>query len=175
MASVNSASVNSVSVDSASVDSASVSTAIDPSVLATLTISIPTKTGKKCSILIDGLRILAWENFRSEYKEQLKDLEYGGYQLFDNLWKEHEIHSFSYSEVVAYAKTLEFNEAELINLRNNYYAKKAKSNPTNSGNRSYNNSNGNGNGNGDGNSNSNDPNYDGNPGYSSQEYDPMPF
>jgi len=44
------------------------------STTATLKISIPSKTGKKRSLLIDALRILAWKNFRSEYKEELKDL-----------------------------------------------------------------------------------------------------
>src|SRR4028118_2034586 len=90
----------------------------------TMKITFLTRTGKKRSILVDALRILAWEQFRSEYKEELKDLQYGGYAVFDALWKEQEIHSQSYPEIVAYAITLEFSEGELINLRNNYYAKK---------------------------------------------------
>jgi hypothetical protein len=156
-------SVNSASVNSASSASNGTQKTIDPSVMAKLTITIPSKTGKKCSILVDAFRILAWESFRSEYKEDLKDLEYGGYGVFDELWKQHEIHNFSYEEVIAYAKGLEFTEAQLVNLRNNYYAKKAKTN-TSGGNR--------GNGNGNGNVYSNGNGNDGEePAYSSQEFD----
>jgi len=153
---------NSTSVNSAS--SAAQKT-IHPDVMAKMTLNIPSRTGKKLSILVDAFRILAWESFRSEYKEDLKDLEYGGYGVFDELWKQHEIHNFSYEEVIAYAKGLEFTEAQLVNLRNNYYAKKAKTN-TSSGNR------GNGNGNGNGNVYSNGNGNGGEePAYSSQEFD----
>jgi hypothetical protein len=153
---------NSTSVNSAS--SAAQKT-IHPDVMAKMTLNIPSRTGKKLSILVDAFRILAWESFRSEYKEDLKDLEYGGYGVFDELWKQHEIHNFSYEEVIAYAKGLEFTEAQLVNLRNNYYAKKAKTNNS-GGNR------GNGNGNGNGNVYSNGNGNGGEePAYSSQEFD----
>jgi len=153
---------NSTSVNSAS--SAAQKT-IHPDVMAKMSLNIPSRTGKKLSILVDAFRILAWESFRSEYKEDLKDLEYGGYGVFDELWKQHEIHNFSYEEVIAYAKGLEFTEAQLVNLRNNYYAKKAKTNNS-GGNR------GNGNGNGNGNVYSNSNNNGGEePAYSSQEFD----
>jgi hypothetical protein len=153
---------NSTSVNSAS--SAAQKT-IHPDVMAKMSLNIPSRTGKKLSILVDAFRILAWESFRSEYKEDLKDLEYGGYGVFDELWKQHEIHNFSYEEVIAYAKGLEFTEAQLVNLRNNYYAKKAKTNNS-GGNR------GNGNGNGNGNVYSNGNGNGGEePAYSSQEFD----
>ncbi len=151
---------NSTSVNSAS--SAAQKT-IHPDVMAKMSLNIPSRTGKKLSILVDAFRILAWESFRSEYKEDLKDLEYGGYGVFDELWKQHEIHNFSYEEVIAYAKGLEFTEAQLVNLRNNYYAKKAKTNNS-GGNR------GNGNGNGNVYSNGNG-NGGEEPAYSSQEFD----
>ena len=153
---------NSTSVNSAS--SAAQKT-IHPDVMAKMSLNIPSRTGKKLSVLVDAFRILAWESFRSEYKEDLKDLEYGGYGVFDELWKQHEIHNFSYEEVIAYAKGLEFTEAQLVNLRNNYYAKKAKTNNS-GGNR------GNGNGNGNGNVYSNGNGNGGEePAYSSQEFD----
>ncbi len=156
---------NSASVNSTSSNGNGVPKTIDPSVMETLKISIPSKTGKRRSILIDAFRILGWETFRSEYKEELKGLEYGGYGVFDELWKQHEIHNFSYEEVIAYAKGLEFTEAQLVNLRNNYYAKKAKTNNS-GGNR------GNGNGNGNGNVYSNgNGNGSEEPAYNSREFD----
>jgi hypothetical protein len=162
---------NSASVNSTSSNGNGVPKTIDPSVMETLKISIPSKTGKRRSILIDAFRILGWETFRSEYKEELKGLEYGGYGVFDELWQQEEIHNLSYPEIVEYAKGLEFSEAELVNLRNNYYAKKAKANQGNgnagngsNGNRATGNgSNSNGNG-------SNSGSYE-EPAYNSQEFD----
>lgn len=66
----------------------------------TMKITFLTRTGKKRSILVDALRILAWEQFRSEYKEELKDLEYGGYAVFENLWQEEPLHNLSYPELI---------------------------------------------------------------------------
>jgi len=132
----------------------------------TMKITFLTRTGKKRSILVDALRILAWEQFRSEYKEELKDLEYGGYAVFDSLWKEESLHNLSYSELIDYAKELEFSEAQLINLRNNYYAKKGNAPKANRPN-----TNGNGNNrNSNGNSGASANNYE-EPAYSSQEFD----
>jgi len=110
---------------------------------------------------------LAWEQFRSEYKEELKDLEYGGYAVFDSLWKEESLHNLSYPELIDYAKELEFSEAQSINLRNNYYAKKGSapkaSRPNGNGNGNGNHRNSNG-------SNGASANYE-EPAYSSQEFD----
>jgi hypothetical protein len=156
---------NSTSVNSAS--SAAQKT-IHPDVMAKMTLNIPSRTGKKLSILVDAFRILAWESFRSEYKEELKDLAYGGYGVFEELWKQQEIHNLSYEEVIAYAKGLEFTEPQLVNLRNNYYAKKAKTNTGGNGNRG--NGNDNGNGNVHSNGNGNGGNYEETT-YNSQEFD----
>ena len=153
---------NSTSVNSAS---SAVQKTIHPDVMAKMSLNIPSRTGKKLSVLVDAFRILAWESFRSEYKEELKDLAYGGYGVFDELWKQHEIHNFSYEEVIAYAKGLEFTEAQLVNLRNNYYAKKAKThNSGGNGNRGNGNANGNVYSNGNGNGSEE-------PAYNSQEFD----
>ncbi|MEG4248730.1 hypothetical protein [Microcoleus sp. Pol10D4] len=92
-----------------------------------MTIVFPSKTGKKRSLLIDALRILAWEEFRAVNKEEYKNLEFRGYEVFEPEWKAHEIHDMTYLEVVALAKSLEFAENELLNLRSNYYAKKNSS------------------------------------------------
>ncbi|MEG3899026.1 MULTISPECIES: hypothetical protein [unclassified Microcoleus] len=106
------------------------------------------KTAKKRSLLIDALRILAWEEYKATNKEELKNLEYGGYAIFDAEWKVEDIHDKTYEELLAFAKSLEFSEAELLGIRSKYYANKTtaaagKSNRTLNGN-----SNGNGNVNG---------------------------
>ncbi|NQE38143.1 hypothetical protein [Microcoleus asticus] len=90
-----------------------------------MTITFLSKTAKKRSLLVDALRILAWEEYRAVNKESLKDLSYGGYEVFEAEWKVHEIHQYTYAEIVAFAESLEFAENDLLNLRSNYYAKKS--------------------------------------------------
>ena len=127
-----------------------------------MAITFLSKTAKKRSLLIDSLRILAWEEYKATNKEELKNLEYGGYAVFDQEWKQEDIHDKTYEELLAFTKSLEFSEPELLGIRSKYYANKTtaaagKSNRT---------LNGNGNGNGNGNSNVNGNAYS-----QQQEYD----
>ncbi|MEG4424980.1 MULTISPECIES: hypothetical protein [unclassified Microcoleus] len=85
------------------------------------------KTAKKRSLLLDALRILAWEEYKSTNKESLKDLQYGGYAVFDAEWKDEKLHDMTYEELIAFAKSLEFTEVELLSIRSTYYAKKNNS------------------------------------------------
>jgi hypothetical protein len=43
------------------------------------------KTAKKRSLLLDALRILAWEEYKSTNKETLKDLQYGVMQCLTQM------------------------------------------------------------------------------------------
>ncbi len=89
-----------------------------------MTINFPTKSEKKTSLLIDALRIMAWEEYKATNKDDLKDLEYGGYQVFAEEWKDEEIHKFTYPELVDFCKAIEYTPIELLNYRSEYYAKK---------------------------------------------------
>lgn len=92
-----------------------------------MAIVFQSKTAKKRSLLLDALRILAWEEYKSTNKEALKDLQYGGYAVFDAEWKEEKLHDMTYEELLAFAKSLEFTEVELLSIRSTYYAKKNNS------------------------------------------------
>lgn len=89
-----------------------------------MAINFPTKSAKKLSILVDALRIMAWEEYKATNKDALKDLEYGGYQVFAEEWKLEEIHKFTYLELVDFCKAIEYTPIELLNYRSEYYAKK---------------------------------------------------
>jgi hypothetical protein len=89
-----------------------------------MAITFLSKTAKKRSLLIDAFRILAWEEYKSTNKEALKNLQYGGYAVFDKEWQAEEIHNKGYEDLLAFAKSLEFTEAELLSIRSKYYAKK---------------------------------------------------
>ncbi|MEG4518867.1 hypothetical protein QUB11_28485 [Microcoleus sp. B6-A1] len=109
-----------------------------------MAITFLSKTAKKRSLLIDALRILAWEEYKATNKEALKNLEYGGYAVFDKEWQAEDIHDKGYEDLLAFAKNLEFSEAELLGIRSSYYAKKTtKSNRTSNGNSNVGNANAN--------------------------------
>ena len=90
-----------------------------------MTIKFPSKSQKKTSLLVDALRVMAWEDYRVSNKDALKDLEYGGYQLFAEEWKKEAVHDFSCTELVEFVQGLEYSINELLNYRSEYYAKKA--------------------------------------------------
>lgn len=47
-----------------------------------MAITFTTKTAKKTSVLIDALRIIAWEEYKVTNKEALKDVEDSGSEVF---------------------------------------------------------------------------------------------
>ncbi len=92
--------------------------------LTIMAINFPSKTAKKTSLLVDALRIMAWEEYKAVNKDELEGLEYGGYQVFAEEWKAEEIHKFTYLELVDFCKALDYTPIELLNYRSEYYAKK---------------------------------------------------
>ena len=100
-----------------------------------MAISFPSKTEKKTSLLIDALRIMAWEEYKATNKDELKDLKFGGYEVFAAEWKDEEIHNFTYPELIDFCKGIDYTPIELLNYRSEYYAKKNANSskyPTNS-------------------------------------------
>jgi hypothetical protein len=89
-----------------------------------MAIVFPHKIDKKKSILVDALRIIAWEEYRSTNKAKLKDLEYGGYEIFADEWKSDEIHNFTFENLLAFIEELGWTINELLNYRINYYIQK---------------------------------------------------
>jgi hypothetical protein len=91
-----------------------------------MAIVIPSKVEKQKTMLIDAVRIQAWQEFKSTNKETLQGLKFGGYEVFDVEWKEEEIHNFTYDKVLGFiTQTLGYRVNELLNLRAEYYAMKA--------------------------------------------------
>jgi hypothetical protein len=92
-----------------------------------MALTIPSKSTKKLSLLVDAIRILAWQEFKATHKEALKDLEYGGYAVFDAEWKEEALHKLSYLELCNFVQNeLEYSLNEILNSRSEYYANKRK-------------------------------------------------
>lgn len=92
-----------------------------------MALTIPSKSIKKLTLLVDAVRILAWQEFKTTNKEALKDLEYGGYVVFQVEWEQEALHKFTYLELCNYVQNeLEYSLNEILNLRSEYYANKRK-------------------------------------------------
>lgn len=88
-------------------------------------INIPSKSDKRLRALIDALRILAWSDYKgsNQKPESLTNLEF--YNVFNEEWKVYEIHSYSLEKVLALIDELEYSEEELLEIRNEHWAKKS--------------------------------------------------
>lgn len=85
-----------------------------------MTIHIPSKSDKLRSQLVDSLRILSWKQYKIDNKDsELKGLDL--YELFNNEWKEHEIHKMNMTQLKKFIKELEYTDEELMNIRSEYY------------------------------------------------------
>ena len=89
-----------------------------------MAINFPSKDQKALTLLVDALRVVAWQEYKSTNKEELKDLEYGGYSVFEAEWKQHEIHKMKYLQVTQMVQDMGYTVNEMLNLRSQYYASK---------------------------------------------------
>jgi len=98
-------------------------------------IAIPSKSEKQCSLLVDGLRILAWQAYKAQYKPAEGEKKLEGlklYEVFYKEWETHEIHQMDLPKVQKIVKSLGYSEDEIPEIREDYYSRK----------KSYNNGNG---------------------------------
>lgn len=90
-------------------------------------IEILSKTQKTASLLADAIRILAWEQFKVNYKQELRDsqLPFGGYDLFDKEWQKQPYINMNLEELTEFVLSLGYSLNGLLNYRIQYYARKA--------------------------------------------------
>jgi hypothetical protein len=91
-------------------------------------IKISSLSEKKLTQLKDSLRILAWNEFKQTYKEEISAyptvLKF--YQeVFDPLWQQSEIVKMTMDEVLEYISTLEYTPEDLLKMRKSHYQDKA--------------------------------------------------
>lgn len=82
-----------------------------------MAINIPSKSDKQASQLRDGLRVLAWNQYKLD--NQVKGLE--AYEEFDSEWKAHEIQNMSLKEIQKLIKDLGYSDNEILLIRSEYY------------------------------------------------------
>jgi hypothetical protein len=91
-------------------------------------ITISSLEQKKNSQLIDALRILAWSEFKTKYKDEASNYKtiLDFYKdVFGPLWKSSPLVSMGLEETLAYIKSLGYNAEDLMQMRSKHYQDKA--------------------------------------------------
>lgn len=90
-------------------------------------IKFVTKSMKAANRVRDGLRVMAWEQYKID-NQLSKDSAFDGYEAFKQEWNSHDVHSMSYEEVLAFVAELEYSEEEILEIRSAYYERKSRFN-----------------------------------------------
>ncbi|MDB9513919.1 hypothetical protein PN499_22215 [Kamptonema animale CS-326] len=93
-----------------------------------MAILIPSKSEKNASQLRDALRILAWQQYKSDNPE-IKGLE--GYEVFEAEWKIHDIQAMNEQELLKLIKDLGYSLADILKVRTDYYIARNNNYPKN--------------------------------------------
>jgi hypothetical protein len=91
-------------------------------------ITISSLEQKKNSQLIDALRILAWSEFKTKYKDAVENyksvLDFYKDE-FGPRWKASPLVSMNLNETLAYIKSLGYTPEDLMEMRSKHYQDKA--------------------------------------------------
>ncbi|MCU0547264.1 MAG: hypothetical protein MUE44_34755 [Oscillatoriaceae cyanobacterium Prado104] len=102
-----------------------------------MALTIPTKDAKRQSLLVDGLRILAFQSWKIEEGRVLEDSlkSQGAYSYLDEVYsvflaefKKLEIHQFTFAELSKYiTEDLGYTLNDILQIRSEYYNKRKNS------------------------------------------------
>ena len=89
-------------------------------------LNLPTKSQKALTQLRDGLRVMFWTQFKSQYKELVDEgkqypTNYELYAVFDEQWKQHSVQSMDLVAIRSFIKSLEYSEVDVNQVRKEYY------------------------------------------------------
>lgn len=89
-------------------------------------INFVNKSDKVGSQLRDGLRVIQWTQFKSEYKDYVGEAKqfptnFELYAVFDEIWKSHEIQAMNLGEIKDFIKGLGYSEVDINQARKEYY------------------------------------------------------
>lgn len=88
-----------------------------------MAINILSKADKKLSQLKDGIRVLAWEQYKIDNRVKGEE----GYKLFEEEWLQHEIHKMDQAKFDKFIAGLGYTVDDLLAERNRYYQKRNRS------------------------------------------------
>lgn len=91
-----------------------------------MAISIPNRNVKLESQIKDGLRILAWQEYKNQNETELKGLEL--YEIFKEEWNAHEIQKMNLVKLQKYIADLGYSQSDIAQIRGNYYRNRNQNN-----------------------------------------------
>jgi hypothetical protein len=95
-----------------------------------MALNIPSYTEKRASQLRDAIRIIAWDNYKSENQVKGKEAAFKAYESFKAEWTAHEIHELDYDGVVDFAQDLGYEIKDLLGVRTEHYLRRNEVNGT---------------------------------------------
>jgi hypothetical protein len=89
-------------------------------------ITLQSKSQRAVSQLRDGLRIVAWQDFRSTHKELVGEgkqfpSNFELYAVFSESWMNHEVQKMDFAGIKQFIASLEYSEVEINQIRKEYY------------------------------------------------------
>jgi len=99
-------------------------------------ITIPSKSQKERSILLDALRLMAWQEFKLENKEEVngKDAAFKAYQeQFAPEWEKHDIQKKDLPSLLKLIADLGYSKEELLEMRSKHYDRRSQFNGNGNG------------------------------------------
>jgi hypothetical protein len=85
-----------------------------------MAINILSKADKKLSQLKDGIRVLAWEQYKIDNRVKGEE----GYKIFEAEWLTHDIHKMDQAKFDKFIAGLGYTVDDLLAERNRYYQKR---------------------------------------------------
>lgn len=94
-----------------------------------MAISIPNRNDKLANQIRDAIRILAWQEFKTDNTSELKGLEL--YEVFKEEWESHEIHKMNLNQLQKFIADFGYTQSDLVSIRREYYQNKQSFNNNN--------------------------------------------
>ena len=91
-----------------------------------MAISIPNRNDKLVSQIKDGLRILAWQEYKNQNESELKGLEL--YELFKEEWLADAIQKMNLTKLQKYIADLGYSQSDIAQIRGDYYRNRNQNN-----------------------------------------------
>ena len=93
---------------------------------ATFALNLPSKSDKELYQLTDGVRIMLWTQFKSDYKDLVgKDKQFANnkelHDQFYEVWSSSEIKQYDLAQVKAYISGLGYSINDVYTARKEYY------------------------------------------------------
>jgi hypothetical protein len=92
-------------------------------------INFVNKASKVCSQLRDGLRVIQWQQFKTDYKDYVGEgkefaTNFELYAAFAEVWNAHPVQTMNVDEIKAFIDNLGYSLVDINQARSEYYERR---------------------------------------------------